>query len=350
MRMPKTWTVVALSLVLTACPPAQTPEQGGDQATTSADGTTPDQSEDIGEVLATVGDIQIGSKEFQLAASRKAPTEGEDLSLDERKEVLDDLVVEKMLYLEARKKGIDRDPKVQKVMLNTLLRQDVYSNVRNSDFSQDELRAYFDAHRDDFVVPEKVQVKRILIKITDERDESAARALAEDLRAKVAADPISFKEIATENSEDPYRRRGGDLGFVSQRGKPGIDSAVVDKAFTMEVGQVSEAFKADDGFNIIYIANKRDKVERTFEQMKGSVLRKVKNERYKTLYDEYVEGIRSGYPVQVDEAKLDTVEIEQARRLSGGPRGMSLGGPRDLGARDQDQSKDDGAEHEGEQE
>ena len=86
-------------------------------------------------------------------------------------------------------------------------------------------------------------------------------------------------ERESKHSEDPYRRRGGDVGFVPKTGKPGLDPEIVDKAFAMEVEQVSEPFKTNEGYNVIYIANKRDRVERTFQQMKGSVLRKVKNEK-----------------------------------------------------------------------
>jgi len=329
MRTPVLTTLLAILLV--GCN-GQAPAEGPavDETPTPTETTTDVPEEDIGEVLATVNGIQIGSKEFQVAAARRTPADGDKLSLEEKQEILDELVVEKMLYLEAKAKGIDRDPKVQKVMINTLLRRDVYSNVRNSDFTQEELRAYFDAHRDEFVVPEKVQIKRIFIKVTDARPAEDARALATDLRGQVAADIDSFKELATRHSEDPYRRRGGDLGFVSREGKPGIDDAVVAKAFEMDVGQVSEVFEAGGGFNVVYVANRRERVERTFEQMKGSVLRKVKNEKYKQLYEEYVDSVRGDYAVDLDADTLATVEVEAGRRMSiggRGPRGIDIRRP-----------------------
>lgn len=332
--------LLALALTLTACPPPPaTTEPETDEVANDYE------PEDIGTVLATVGDIEIGSLEFQAAASRHMPENGESLTAEERQEILDQLVVEKMLYKEARRRGIDRDPKVQKVMINTLLRQEVYSTVRNSDFSPEELRAYFDTHHDEFVVPERVQIKRIFIRTSDTRTADEARALAEDLHSQVVADPSLFKDIATANSEDPYRRRGGDLGFVSAQGKPGIDQAVVDKAFTMDVGQVSEVFEAGEGFNVIYIANRRERVERTFEQMKGSVLRKVKNERYKELYDGYVDGIRGSYSVSVDDVALGAVEVEHARRLSARPGRFNRPGPHmGQGGGDDGEGTDEGGE------
>lgn len=317
MTLSRAWLWCALALGAAGCGGGETTDPAGNtKPSTEATAANNDvvAPADDSPVIATVGGISITADEYRAAAQRKSPANGTALSEAERLEIVDKLIVEKMLYKEAKKVGIDRDPKVQKVMINTLLRKEVYASVRNSDFSQEELRAYFDAHKDEFVVPEKVQVKRIFIKTNSRRAADEAKALAEDLRAKVKAAPASFKDLAAEHSEDPYRRRGGDLGFLSSEGKPGIPPEVVEKAFTMNVGDVSEVFEGGGGYNVLLIANKRERVERTFEQMKGSVLRKVKNERYKELYDGYVEGIRTDYTVEVNKEVLGNVEVRPARR------------------------------------
>lgn len=259
------------------------------------------------EVVAVVNGMEITRAEYEAAAARKSPADGERLSSDEKREVVDGLVEEKILYLEALRLGLDRDPKVQKVMVNTLLREQVYANVRNADFSEAELEAYFEAHRGEFVVPEKVQIKRILVTVSEARSEGAARAEAERIRAEVTLD--TFSDAAGRYSEDPYRRRGGDVGFVSREGKPGLDPAVVDRAFALELDAISEVFRGDDGFNVITVASRRERVDRTYEQMKGSVLRKVKNERMKALYDTYVAERRGGVKVKVDQRALDAIEV-----------------------------------------
>jgi len=298
--------------------------------TTTTQGTLPEGElpagvqEDIGTIVATVGGFPVGSREFEAAAAREVPADGEAFSAEEKREILNKLVTEKMLYLHARTIGIDRDLKVQKVMVNTLLRDRVYSEVRNSDFTDEELQAYFDAHVDDFVVPEKVQVLRIFIREGRDRTPEEAASAAQELYERVLADPTNFKTIASEHSEDPFRRRGGDLGLMSAEGKPGIDPAVVERAFTMEVDELSEPFEAGDGYNIILVAAKRDRVERTFVQMKGSVLRKVKAERYHELYDAFVAEISGGFEVSIADGELDSLDPRPARRspLGAPPAGL----------------------------
>ncbi len=308
--------LAAASSTLVAC------DGGAKDGATASTATT----EDIGEVLATVNGIQIGSKEFLTAAERKAPANGDVLSAEEKKEVLDGLVEEKLLYAAALQKGLDKDPKVQKVMVNTLLREEVYSTVKNSDFTDEMLQAYYDAHKEEFIVPEKVQIRRLLIKTSEERNDEAAKAEAERLRKEVAAKPDSFKDVAAKYSEDMYKRRGGDVGFVSKEGKPGLDQSIVDKAFELTTGAVSDVFKTTDGYNVIMVATRREQVERTFQQMKGSVLRKVKNDKMKELYDAYIAKIKTGASIKIEDAKVAALEVKSSRRTGALPGMPLLGG------------------------
>ena len=303
--------VLVLAAALAACDGGAKTDATPGAAGTAGSTTT---AVDIGDTIAQVNGVRVGSKEFEEAAARKTPESGDVLSPAERQAVLDQLVEEKLLYKAALDRGLDRDPKVQKVMVNTLLREVVYANVRNSDFSDELLQAYYEANKDEFVVPEKVQIRRILIKVKEDRTDEAAKAEADRIRAEVVKNPDSFKDLAAQFSEDPYRRRGGDVGFIAATGKPGLDAEVVAKAFTLNVGDVSEVFKSADGYNIVMVANKRERVERTFQQMKGSVLRKVKNDKLKELYDGYVAELKASAKIDIDTARDDAIEISPAKR------------------------------------
>jgi peptidyl-prolyl cis-trans isomerase C len=317
--------LVVVSLLGVGCDGGAAPK---DKAEASAAPAT-----DIGEVVATVNGVQIGSKEFEQAAARKTPASGDSLSLEEKKEVLQTIVEEKLLYAEAIRKGVDKDPKVQKVVVNTLVREDVFNQIKNSDFSDEVLQAYYDAHKDEFIVPEKVQIKRILIKTGPDRTEDQAKSQAEKIRSDVEKTPDSFKDLASKFSEDPYKHRGGDVGFVSKEGKPGLDQAVVEKAFTVEVGKVSDVFKTEDGYNVILVAAKREQLERTFQQMKGTVLRKAKNAKQEDAYKSYVEALKKDAKVSIDDAKLGAVEIKSQRRpfAPGMGEGAEEGGEENAG-------------------
>jgi len=272
-----------------------------------------------GDVVATVNGAPIGSEDFAMLAARKSPGKGSELSLEERKEVLDDLVTEELLYQKALAEGYDKDPKVKKVMVNALIRKEIYDSIKNSDFSDAELEAYYNEHISEFTVPAKVQIYSILVKVTEDRPDAEAQAKAERLYSQIRKDPSKFRDIAKEESESPYKRRGGDVGFVPQTGKPGLDQEIVDKAFGMNVETLSKPFKTNSGWNVIYVPAKREAKDRSFTQMKGSVLRKIKNERVKEMYETYTSGLRQGVNVSIDDAKLQGVEIK-----SSGPSKLTM--------------------------
>ena len=171
----------------------------------------------IGEVLATINGIAIGSNDYQKIASRTSPSDGKGLNTDEKRTVLNNMIEEELLFQEAYNRGLYRDPKVRKVMINALLREEVYSQVRNSDFSDAELQAYFDEHSGDFTIPEKVQFSRILIKVTSDRPDADAKAEADRIYTELKKNPAKFRETATKISEGPYRRRGGDKDRPNSR-------------------------------------------------------------------------------------------------------------------------------------
>lgn len=165
-------------------------------------------------------------------------------------------------------------------------------------------------------MPERRQVKRIFLSVKPERTMEQARAQAVELRNQIVGAPETFSDLANENSDGVYRHRGGDVGYVASTGKPGIDPVVVEEAFKLEIGQVSDPFETEGGVNIVMVANKREAVERGFSHMKASVLRKLKNERYKTLTESYIDEVRQKYTVDIDEGALEGLDLQQARQMA----------------------------------
>lgn len=263
--------------------------------------------------VARVNGVGIPVQDYVDLATRKSPADGVALSTDEQMALVDDLIDEELLYREALRLGLDQDPKVRKVMINTLLRDRVYNQLSNADFTDADLLSYYNAHVNDFVVPEKVQIGTIFVAIGEQRTDAQAKALANELYHKAQANPEGFKDLATANSQDPYARRGGDVGFVAAEGKPGIDPAIVQAAFALPVGAIAAPIRIHDGYVVVKSINRRERVERTFEQMKGSVLRAAKNERLKALYDEYTAKLRASADIVVFPNVASSMTIEPRR-------------------------------------
>jgi parvulin-like peptidyl-prolyl isomerase len=290
---------------------AGTPEAGSESAVDSP-------------ALAYVNGTPITVAEFEEAASRSVPESGTSLSEEEKSVVMDELIANRLLYLRALAMGLDTDEKVQRVMVNTLLREHIYADVSNADFTQEVLQAWYDEHRDDYVIPEKVQIKRIVIDVTGDRDAAAAMAEAERIRGEVLADEGRFRELAARSSSGPLASRGGDAGFVSREGRPGLDSAIVERAFDMSEGEVSEVFETEEGYNVIFLARRRARVVRSFQQVRAAVLRKLKNDRMMEVKASYLADLYETWEVTIDSDRLAEVEVQSDRRGGLGGRRPTL--------------------------
>jgi len=233
-----------------------------------------------------------------------------------------------LLYQKALAEGLMEHPKIKSQLISVFLEENVYSDSKSDNISDEELKAYYEAHKEEFYVSPKVQVYNILVKITDDMSDADAKAKADRLYQQLRKDPSKFRDIAKDESDSPYKRRGGDLGFIPESGKPGLDSELVEKAFSMNVETLSEPFKAPSGWNIIYIAAKREGKQRSFEDMRGAVLRKLRNSNSKESYDTYMAQLKNGQDIKIDEAKLQAVEVEVPTKPSlTMPNGMQLGQP-----------------------
>ncbi len=320
---------VLLVCGLWACSPTQPPGPAASSATAPAvaPGSFPS-AEQIGAPLATVNGMPIGTIEFDQMAVRQMGRSGE-LTPELRQEVIDRLVEEKLLYMEAVRTGVDKDPKIQKMVVNSLLKSSVYKALKPGDISEEDLWSYFETNKEDFVVPEKVQIKRILVRPDEGQTVASIRETAVLIHQEISERPEDFRTLATKYSKGPFARRGGDMGFVTRAGKPGVADRVVEAAFTLGKGQISQPFETDQGWNIVYVPNRRERVERSFEQMRGSVLRKVKSERYKALYEGFVSGLRETASVDVHAGQLAAHRVISPA-ASGKPTGPASGVEKDL--------------------
>src|SRR6266850_2581640 len=147
-----------------------------------------------------------------------------------------------------------------------------------------ELKAFYDKHRDDYRLPEQVKVAHILIKTplagpdgkVDEKGVEAARNKAEDVLKQVKAGG-DFAKLAGQNSDDPgSAKSGGELGWIGRgRTVPEFEKA----AFSLAKGQTSDLVKSSFGFHIIRVEDKQEAHVKTLSEVKSEIEGKVKEEK-----------------------------------------------------------------------
>jgi peptidyl-prolyl cis-trans isomerase D len=122
--------------------------------------------------------------------------------------------------------------------------------------TQQEIKAYFDAHQSEYQTPEQARSRHILIKVdagADAKADAAAKAKAEGLLKQIQGG-ANFAELAKQNSDDPGSKdSGGELPFA-QRGTmvPEFDKAI----FTQKIGD-TQIVKSQFGYHIVQVEERK---------------------------------------------------------------------------------------------
>jgi len=244
------------------------------------------------KILAKVGGFPITDADVdeflrglgQRGASYNTP-EG-------RKAILNQLIGNKLLLLDARRNLLEGEAafreqlaKLKDQLLVNYAAERAISSARVSD---DEVKAYYDSNREQFIGEETVTASHILV---------AEEELARELIAKIKSGEISFEDAARENSSCPSKENGGSLGeFGHGQMVPEFDTA----AFSMQVGEISEEpVKTQFGYHIIKLTAKRDAETLPFEEVRESIKGHLTAEAQKKAYDSKINQLKIVYPVDM---------------------------------------------------
>jgi peptidyl-prolyl cis-trans isomerase D len=150
--------------------------------------------------------------------------------------------------------------------------------------THEDLQAYYNQHRDEFRVPEQVNVRHILIKMplpgpdgkVDPRGTEEARKKAEDVLKQLKAGG-NFSELAKKYSDDPgSAKNGGSLGWIGRgRTVPEFEKA----AFSLPKGSTSELVQSSYGFHIIHVDEEQDAHMKTLDEVKDQIEPIIKQQK-----------------------------------------------------------------------
>ncbi len=219
---------------------------------------------------------------------------------------------------EVKEAFLDAQEKVKVGFINVPQRRFAKAITATSD---QELRSYFDAHRNDFQEKDRAILNTVRIEKRPSTLDSAnayaeIKAIYDSLKA--GAD---FAEMAKAHSQDNSAASGGDLGAFAQ----GAMVAEFDKvAFSLKDGDLSEPFRTQFGWHIIkhhgYVDEKetKDGKEVTVRKAKVShILIKLEtsqntvDEDYRKLGDFVTAAKEQGFSAAAKEAGL-TVQTTPA--------------------------------------
>lgn len=290
---------------------------GGEGGASQTSQLTPEQS---ARVLAKVGDVTITLGDYVAALEHMDQFDRlRYQSPERRKELLEDLIEVELLAREATAKGYDKDPVAQQELRATLrdaLLHEAHEGAPEPNAIPDEeVHAYFDAHKADYKDPERRRVSVIVLK-----DEATAKQVLDQALKTPGA--TQFGEIVRAKSIDAQAKANvpvdlaGDFGMVSPPGDDRGDNPRIPpevRAGVFEIGKVDEVLgrvvRAGDKFYVVRLTQKTDARERTFAEAERSIRVKLAQDKIRAKEDDLLKQLRVQFPVQIDEAALATVSV-----------------------------------------
>lgn len=143
--------------------------------------------------------------------------------------------------------------------------------------SDSDVASYYEQNKARFTEVEERRASHILISVDDKTTDDEARKKAEDILAKLNADPEQFAALAKEFSTDPgSAAQGGDLGFFT-RGLmvPEFDQSV----FSQSQDQLSGLVKTQFGYHIIKVTDIKGGEIKPLDAVKQQIMDEIRGQK-----------------------------------------------------------------------
>lgn len=271
--------------------------------------------------LVTDPPLKVDVGDFDAALTRVPEDKRAEFrtSHDRVAGMIDNVYVARVLAAKARAEGLDKDPIVQRklVQAQEAVLADLY--LQHFDKQTEEMnldaraKEIYEADHSKYVKPAAVHLQHLLVDLKGRTPEMA------QVRAQKAYDEAksgaSFSDLVVKYSDDSAGiPQGGDIGWVTVSQIPSTVSAEVAKL--KKPGDVTPPIRTENGYEIVRLVERRDATPMTFDEAKkiivaGEVARLQRERR-----EELVRNIRSSKTVVVDTKNVDALVIPVDKTLS----------------------------------
>lgn len=286
----------------------------------------------VGDEVITVREIEaqisyevaIMQHQYQYEASYFESAEGKQFIKDRKKEIVDYIIKNKVALVKGRelklepttaeiealyketKAGYPTEAAFKEALEATGLTEESYKkqikdnitikNVMNKISKQitatdAEMKAYYEAHRADYVVAPGANMSHILVATEEE---------AKQVKAEYDKG-TSFEELAKKYGTDGTRDLGGALGYIAYDSRA-YDQDFLNGAKTLKEGEVSAPVKTQFGYHLIKVTDVHHEVYTTpLEEVKDAIKAAVISEKATPAIYKQIEQWQAEMHIEKDE-------------------------------------------------
>ena len=186
--------------------------------------------------------------------------------------------------------GIDSDKELR-LRLGARLQQQRFIEGRiaaSVSVSEQEARAWFDAHAAELARPERIEARHVFVS-TMQRDAAEARALLEKALGELTAKQKDFAVIAAELSDDPRGKgSGGQLGWMTRDRLPADFAAPV---FSLPLNHPT-LVRTKLGWHLVEVTGRKPAQPRNFDEAKSDVIAALEAMKRRDAVREFRKALR----------------------------------------------------------
>ncbi len=245
------------------------------------------------EVIARIGAEKITLKEFSKVYPSIVSWFGLGAKADQVQGYLDKMVLNRLAAREARQAGFEKDPslayQIDTLLATAYLRKAL--NDANIEASEEDLKQYYQEHRDEYRLPQKMELSHIFVLSEEE---------AKDIRRKLESSP--FESMARQLSVDPMTsRRGGSFGMLETRA---LNPELAEAAVKLREGQISDVIRTSFGYHILRMTRFPAAEYRPFDDVKQEIYSGVMEAKRLEIINGIKDDLWRKYRVSFQHAEL----------------------------------------------
>ena len=225
----------------------------------------------------------------------------------QRAAILNEIILREVMYREARREKLAEDPDVRELLRDTeknilaqrLVDRELAAGIQ---ITPGDVQTYYEARKDDYMDPEKVQISVILV----DDDEAAGKA-----RGRLDAGE-TFEDLAKELSSDTATREdGGEVPRWLPRTEIAallsVDAEAAARLFATGEGTVADgAVKSERGVWIVKVRTRRPARQKPFEEIRADAFRALRLAKVREITEALAARLKEEFNVVIHQAALSS--------------------------------------------
>jgi peptidyl-prolyl cis-trans isomerase SurA len=198
------------------------------------------------------------------------------------------------------------------ILTQKVIQQEVGGHIS---VSQQEIQAFYDAHKADMERPEQVRLSEILVstqaapagqgaspEVSSDESVAQAKARADAIYAQLAKG-AKFDEVATKNSAGPTAAQGGDLEYF-KRGT--LSKQLEDQVFALKAGQFTEPVRTNQGWVILKVTEHQSAGIPPLKEVEPQIQERLYMSKMQPALREYLTKLRENAYIDIKPPNVDS--------------------------------------------